>query len=252
MIKINGYNVNKNIFINLNLIFEQTDVGKIVTNYKVCSVNIIDDISDLTHLDDLGIYSLINVFVFFFLLGYTYYSIYDLFCEFLQNIKQSDFRRGAFRLGKSFKDIWFYFKMIQTFLFFVTLSLRIYLYVNFIPLFKSYKYANSHTQEEDHKYLEIESKCELLENVTLMETFIVCCTLLYFLRYLERNIIKPVSDTIVESYMQIIVFFTSYVLIIFGFSFFCHYVFGIKEQSKKLNILVFKICLILIYFNCRI
>lgn len=233
MIKINGYNVNKNIFINLNLIFEQTDVGKIVTSYKVCSINILNDLTNFVHFTKLDPLQIVNVLTFFFLLGYTLYSIYDLFAEFLENVKQSDFRRGAFRLGKSFKDIWFYFKMIQTLLFFFTLSLRVYLYWNFIPLFKSEKVDNPHTQEENEKYLEIENKCQLLETVTLMETFIVCCTLLYFLRYLERNIIKPVSDTIIESYMQIIVFFTSYILVILGFSFFCHYVFGIKEQSKN-------------------
>jgi len=232
MIKINGYNVNKNIFINVNLIFEQTDVGKIITSYKVCTLNVLSDLSDLTHIYKLDIFSLIKVLVFLFLCGYTIYSIYDLFMEAVENVKQSDFRRGAFRFGKSFKDIWFYFKMIQTLLFFMTLSLRIYLYVNLIPIFKSIKYNNETTQKEGHRYLEIENKCQLLETVTLMETFIICCTLLYFLRYLERNIIKPVSDTIIESYLQIIVFFTSYILVIFGFSFFCHYIFGIKEQSK--------------------
>ena len=214
MIKINGYNVDSNLFINLQLIFEQTDVGKIITSYKICSLNILGDLSDLTHIFDIGLFSLVKVAVFIFLCAYTMYSIYDVFVEAVENVKQSDFRRGAFGMGKSFKDIWFYFKIIQTLLFFLTLSLRIYLYITLIPIFRNIKVPK---EESEHKYLEIEDKCQLLETVTLMETFIICCTLLYFLRYLERNIIKPVSDTIIESYLQIIVFFTSYILVILGF-----------------------------------
>jgi hypothetical protein len=239
MIKINGYNINKNIFINLNLIFEQTDVGKIETSYKVCTLNVLSDLSDLKNLFNLKISSLINVLIFLFLCLYTFYSIYDLFMEAVENVKQTDFRRGAFRVGKSFKDIWFYFKMIQTLLFFMTLSLRIYLYVNLIPIFSTIKHSENNSEDSNYRYLDVENKCSLLSTVTLMETFIICCTLLYFLRYLERNIIKPVSDTIIESYLQIIVFFTSYILIILGFSFFCHYIFGIKEQSNLYKFILF-------------
>lgn len=154
---------------------------------------------------------------------FAIYNIYDITIETIENVRYSQFDKSSFRLGKSFKDIWFYFRIVQTLLFFFSITLRIYLYSTLTTLFKKARTSDA--------YVDVEGKCELLELITLVETFSICSTLIYFLRYLESNIIKPVSDTIVESSQQIIIFFLSYFFIIIGFAFFCFYVYGIKESS---------------------
>lgn len=212
--------------INVQLVFEQNDVGKIRTNYKICTLNVLNDIANFILPSKFNITYLLSHSVFPLLICFTLYNLYDIIKETIVNIRFSDFTKYGVRLGNSFKDIWFYFRILQTSLFFFSIILRIYLYSTLTMLFKKARTNNN--------YVDVEGKCELLEFITLIETFIICCTLIYFLRYLERNIIKPVSDTIVESFQQIIIFFLSYIFIILGFSYFCFYVYGVKEPSKFL------------------
>lgn len=229
IIKINAYNVNKNVFINLQLIFEQNDVGKIYTTYKLCTLNILNDISNLFPTQ-FKMNIILNFMIFPFIIIFTIYNLFDILKETIHSFENSTFicHNKEFRLGKAFKDIWFYFKILQTSLFFITVIMRIYLYSTVKGLFQKSK--------ENNSYVDIEGKCGLLETITLLETFIICCTLIYFLRYLERNIIKPVYDTIIQSYRQIIIFFCSYFLVILGFSYFCNYIYGVREQSKIFNL----------------
>jgi len=231
MIRINGYNLSKNLFININLIFEQNDVGKISTSYKICTLNILDDLANFPFPSKIEINSVVKFLIFPFILCFTLYNIFDILIETIKNIRESKFTNNGFQLGGSFNDIWFYFRILKIYVFFFSIILRTYLYLTLTEFFK--------TARKMEIYADVEGKCELLESITLVEIFIICSTLIYFFRYLDRNIIKPVSDTMRDSFQQIIIFFTSYLFIILGFSFFCYYVYGVKEPSIYYEFLIF-------------
>lgn len=231
------------MLINIQLNFEQNDVGKTKTSYNICTLNVLNEIANFPFPSKTDLPSLVNFLIFPLIIGFALYNLYDIVIETIENIRNSDFSRTSLRLGASFKDIWFYFRILQTLLFLFSIILRLYLYLTLTKLFKTARTSNN--------YVDVQGKCDMLDSIMLIETFVICCTLIYFLRYLERNIIKPVSDTIVESYQQIIIFFLSYIFIIFGFSFFCFYVYGIKEPSKFFyNLKFFLIFLLMRYSFC--
>ena len=81
-------------------------------------------------------------------------------------------------------------------------------------------------------FIETDSICSLLKTLTLLETIMACFTLIYFLQYLDKNIIEPISSTIIESSRHIFVFLTSFVCCLFGFSFFTYFIYGTRSLSK--------------------
>lgn len=211
LIQFNGYNIHKNIFITLKLIFEQAPNGLTYTTYQLCTLNIFKELSDFLNFK-MQLSSIINILIVLTLVLYSFLSIIDIVREIIK--KKLEY----------YKDIWNIFKTVKVSMYCLSSFIRIYFYFTIF---------NSIGKQNSNEFIDTDPQCNLLNALLLLETLMACLTLIFFLRYLDKNIIEPISRTISESQKNIFVFLTSFVCCLMGFSFFSYFIYGTRSLSKS-------------------
>ena len=82
-------------------------------------------------------------------------------------------------------------------------------------------------------FLDLSSECNLSQYMELGECVMLSLCLIYFLQYLDKNIIGPIFETLLKSFKNVVVFILSYCFIIIGFTFFANFVYGIYILSNN-------------------
>lgn len=216
LIQFNGYNLNKNIWVTVKLIFEQSDNGLTATSYNLCTLNMFGEIASFINFK-LELESIIRTFVLLVIALYTIFATWDIIKCLVTDYKEY------------FKDIWNIFKIVKVTMYLLSTIIRVIIYLTIFDLIG---------KKDIEQFIDTDSVCGLYNALLLLETLMACFTLVYFLKFLDKNIIEPISLTIQESLSNIIVFLTSFVTNILGFSMFCYFIYGGRSLSKFFYILI--------------
>jgi len=212
IIQFNGYNLNKNIWITIKLIFEQAPSGLTATSYKLCTLNMFSEMASFINFN-LKLESIIRIFVLLVINFYTFFAGWDIIKCLLRDYREY------------LKDIWNIFKIVKVTMYGLSTIFRVYIYLTIFDLI-----GMKHSEE----FIDTDNLCALFNILLLLETLMACFTLIYFLKFLDQKIIEPISLTIQESLSNIIVFLVSFCSNILGFSLFCYIIYGTRSFSKCL------------------
>jgi hypothetical protein len=224
----NGYNYNSDVFITVSLTFEQSSVGTINPTFSVCTISLLQELKSLSTFSlTFSIISdlIINIVV----VAYCFYNIYAIIRDningLLKHYKQSKkvVKSVYLQLTDFFtNNVWNFILCAKICLFFSVIIIRVVLYIN---LYDTLKYDNS-------VFMETDNICDLMKIFTVTNTVMICVTFIYFLRYLDENIVNPVFETLYLSRRNISVFLLSYAFTITGYSMLCNFVFGYNISGK--------------------
>lgn len=89
----------------------------------------------------------------------------------------------------------------------------------------------------NYKFIDNSNECNISDYMELCECVMLSLCLIYFLQYLDANIVGPIFETLLDSFKNIVVFISSYCFIIIGFTFFGNFVYGIYILSKIIDYL---------------
>lgn len=209
LIQMNAYNLNKKLFITIKLIFEQTSNGLTHTHYNLCSLNFLDEIAYFMEFRFELNYILNNV-ITLVIVVYTILIGFDTIQQLIYNSK------------KFFEDFWNTFILIKIIFYIISIVLRFYIYSATFSIIG---------KEHSNEFIDTDNLCNLNQFMTLLESLIPCLTLIYFLRFLDKNIIDPIVKTFQASTKNILVFMVSFFCSIIGFSFFCYFIYGPRSFS---------------------
>jgi hypothetical protein len=208
MIEINSYNPNKDVFLSTTFIMEQNNVGYVFRGHQVCVINFLNDLSMFLHFN-FGANLIFNMCFYVLIIGYSVYNIMDI----IKEVK----KKGL----KFFYEFWNIIKFFKILLYVTCFIMRMTLYITF---------STQLTKLAD--YYDTSEVCQIHEALGVLEMVMICLTLIYFLYYLDENIVGPIFNTLFQSLRAILTFILSYVFTILGYAIFCNYVFGIYLISK--------------------
>ncbi len=211
LIQINGYNLNKSILITIKLIFEQTPNGYVQTKYELCTLNIFMEMAAFMNFQ-LELESIITILVTLVVVFYAFNGTWSIIQSLLRDYT-------AF-----FMDFWNIVNIVQVSVYALSIFIRVYIYLTIFDLIG--------IQNSD-KFIDTDNVCSLYQNLLVLETLSVCVTLIYFLKYLDKNMINPIISAVQESSENIVVFLVSFLMCIFGYSIFCLYIYGSRSLSKN-------------------
>jgi hypothetical protein len=217
LIQMNGYNLNKNIWITVKLIFEQTPNGLVHTKYELCTLNIFTEMAAFMDFK-LSLESIVTIIVTLVLVFYTFSAGWSITKRLIKD-----------HIGY-LMDIWNIFYIFQVSMYAITIFIRVYIYLTIFGLIG--------IQNSD-KFIDTDNVCALYQNLLVLETLSACVTLIYFLNYLDKNMIQPISSAVQESLRSIIVFLVSFVMCILGFSMFCMFIYGTRSLGNCFSLNIF-------------
>jgi hypothetical protein len=90
---------------------------------------------------------------------------------------------------------------------------------------------------DDGNFINTTRACELNGLCEIVDNVMICLTMIYFLKFLDSNIIKPFIQTLLLSWKSIIVFLTSYFFSVTGYAIFCNFVYG-PDVFGKISFLI--------------
>lgn len=210
LIQFNGYNLNKNIWITVQLIFEQTSNGLVQTSYELCTLNMFTEMAAFMDFK-LDLNSIINIIVTLVLVFYTFSAGWSITKSIIKDHITY------------FMNIWNIFYIFQVSMYAITIFIRVYIYLTIFGLIG--------IQNSD-EFIDTDNVCSLYQNLLVLETLSACVTLIYFLNYLDKNMIQPISSAVQESLRNILVFLVSFLMCILGFSMFCMFIYGTRSLSN--------------------
>ncbi len=210
LIQVNGFNINKNIWITFKLIFEQTPNGLTHTSYELCTLSIFNEMKIFMNFK-FEIESIIRLIVLIVIVFYTFFSILDIIRKFLKNPREY------------VSGIWNFFEVIKVLMYFISIVIRIYIYITIFDIIG---------EQNKEKFIDTDDVCHLSQTLLLIEILMACFTLFYFLQYMDKNIFEPISRTIIDSWKNILVFLFSFISSLFGFSFFSFFIYGTRITSE--------------------
>lgn len=210
LIQFNGYNPNKRIWITVKLILEQAPNGLTHTEYRICSLNILQEINLLynfnfqsENITFLVVNTLITI--------YTFYSIYIIIKNLLHNYKI---------YLQSFWNVLFITK-ICTFL--IAIIIRILFYFTIFDTI---------SVDKTDSFIDTDIICECYELLLFIEAIMACLTLIYFLNFVDKSIIDQISKTIKDSIKNIFIYLVSFLFFVMGFAFFAYFTYGTRSLSN--------------------
>ncbi len=212
LIQFSGYNPNKRVWVTIKLIFEQAPNGLTYTTYKVCTLSIFQEIN-LIYDFKINFETITVLFANGIIVIYTLYSIYCITKSLIQNYK------------KYLSKFWNVFLIAKIFLYLLAILIRITFYFivfNTIPI----------GYNVDSTFIDTDSICLLNSFLEFLDVINTCLSLIYFLSFLERRIIEPISLTIQDSIKNIFTYLVSFFFNIMGFAFFAYYTYGTRTLSN--------------------
>lgn len=210
IVEIVAYNYSNNVFIRMLFIIESDMYGYIETKANLCVINFLTIAHDLTSFN----INANTVIGFFFYAAIIFYSLYNL-VEIIYYVR-------IYKL-RYFKKIWNVIKSIQIILYIVSMTLRLSLYK---------LTRDTLTSISLEKAIDVNDICQIYDNLLILEILMICSTSIYFLKYLDENIVGPIIDTLNRSGKNIIVFISSYAFAITGFGICFNYIYGSNMYCK--------------------
>jgi hypothetical protein len=216
LIQFNGYNpINRN-FITIKLIFEQTSDGLSYTNYNLCTLNIFEEINLLLNFK-LQAETLAFLVINFFKISYTLHAVYSITKKLIENYKNS-----VENNNKNFQ-YWNVFKIFKISIYLIAILLRISLYFTIF---------NTIGIDKADSFIDTDSLCDRYQTLLFLEALMTCLTLIYFLKFLDKRVIEPISKIILDSIKNICIYFFTFLFYTTGYAFFAYYVYGSRSLSK--------------------
>ena len=126
---------------------------------------------------------------------------------------------------KYFTSYWNWIYILTVIFFLLANLLRMYLLV----------VLKEKLQYTEAQFIDNSQECNVMDYMELSECVMLSLCLIYFLQYLDKNIVGPIFETLLDSFENIVVFISSYCFIIIGFTFFGNFVYGIYILSKRIN-----------------
>jgi hypothetical protein len=208
--EFNAYNYSNDIYITTTFFIEQNKIGNVAVNTKVCVLNFLSVVYNLLNFK-LSASVVIDLSFFCLILIYSFYNVYDI----IREIRKQKLLY--------FIQFWNIIKVLKIGFYVCCLALRTSMY--FI-VYNELKWV------PENEYMDTTRICGIYESMRVLEILMICFTMIYFLNYLDKNIVGPIFDTLFKSIKNIVIFISSYIFTITGYGIFCNYIFGIYKTSK--------------------
>lgn len=178
-------------------------------------MNVIQDLKYLkqfkSSIQKNPIYFGFNITIMFMIYLYSFVGVYDI----IMNI-----------IGENrWKYLFYYWNWIYIF------KVTVYLVTNILRLYLLLVLRNKLEYRNDI-FIDNSNECNVMDYMELCETVSLSLSLIYFLQYLDKNIIGPIFETLINSFKNIVIFISSYFFILIGFTFFANFVYGIYILSN--------------------
>jgi hypothetical protein len=110
-------------------------------------------------------------------------------------------------------------------------KVTVYLITNILRMYLIFVLRNKLEYQID-MFIDNSNECNVMDYMELCESVSLSLSLIYFLQYLDKNIVGPIFETVLNSLKNIVIFISSYFFIITGFTFFANFVYGIYILSN--------------------
>ena len=238
IIMFNLYNANSNYLIPITIAIEKNNIGYIAHSFEICTLTFLNELSNIKHFKIFKSSLLLIIIYYFLIVLYaikTFYTfIYDTFL-----IEEN---RKTWYL-KVF-NLWTIIQLLKASLLIITLIMRLYIYVKFSFNFTDFTNQNI--------FYDPTSLCNLYDYLIGFEMLMLCLILIYFIEYLDENIVGPFFNTIMSSIRNVLRYLTCFFFTVFGVSSFCSLAYGKYIVKMSSLIKSFEQMLLLIFWDFSI
>jgi len=212
---LTAYNYDNNILATISFTVEQDDFGNVKSSYKLCAINYFGNIYFLTQFQLNKYETFLQVGYYILIFTYTIFSLIDIIRDLIH--KKLEY----------FKDFWTIVRIFKITMFTLSLILR------FIIYFLTYNQIKFQgPTDENPNVIDTQDICGKIENLKIIEMLMINFSLIFFISYLDENIVGPIFTTIHKSLKNFVIFIFSYIFILVGFGIYCNYFFGTFIDGK--------------------
>lgn len=205
-INLNSYNYNRDIFTTLIFTFERNIDGATFIDYKICVITNLVDMYRLFKFE-LSFLSIFNIVSMILLFGFTLHSYVKIIVDI--------FKEGILKYFSEF------FKIIK-------FVLVIFYTLHFTIKFLLYNLITSDILNDNSDFKDTTNVCNMNQSYMLINALMICLIFIYFLKFLDKNIVNPIFKAMFDSSNEIIMFLVCYLLSIIALSIFINYIFAIN------------------------
>lgn len=216
-INLNLMNIAENIFVNVQFKIEQNKFSILTPSYSICTISNLTILKQFFHLEiDAGF-----AFIVAITLVRILYAVYNIKKTITHTINAFKSKKQGIcnKLKIVFYSPWQIFLFIKCILVMIILVLEVFCYILVTKI-------GSKGVITDLNFVDSNNICSINEIINLLEAVFIFFLLLYFINFVESELMRFVINTIFNLKHKIFIFLMKMSILIIAFSFCISYIYG--------------------------